>query len=157
MKTIGTQGLPFDTAQRAPRLYNRTGATIQKGYVGFLDTSQSDAASTTVALALSNVVKPTTALIAKRAQKLVVCQDAGLADDAQGRFAMGDGGDLICQILVEGTTDVAKGDLLKPVDAQYYLVKATAGTDLAFAEALEAQTSATPTLILCRLFDRAFV
>lgn len=54
-------------------------------------------------------------------------------------------------VLVEGTTDVAIGDSLKMVTAQDYVVKdQSAGTESAYRnyiEALEAQTSATPTLV----------
>lgn len=54
--------------------------------------------------------------------------------------------------LVEGTTDVLIGDILKPVDAQFYAVKdVVGGTTLPaftnYAVALVGQTSATPALL----------
>jgi hypothetical protein len=153
-KTIATQGGEFYTGQAAHRFYNRTGGTVHKGYVGFIDTAQTDAASTSLAEGLKNIVKVTTALMNKRVQQLVVFnEDAD--DDGQAR-ATG-GGDKVVQILCDGTTDIAKGDLLKPVNGQYYLVKATAGTDLYYAEALEAFTTDGQGLVWCRLIGTARV
>ena len=53
-----------------------------------------------------------------------------------------------CTILLEGSTDIAAGDILKPVASQIYLVQdhATVPTVSGIAIAHVAQASATPTL-----------
>ena len=153
-RTIAAQGQEFYSGQSAHRYYNRTGATVYQGYVGFLDTSQSDGDSGSISAGLSNIVKVTTALMNKRCQRLVVCNDQA-ADNAQTRAVGGE--DKVVRCLVEGTTDIAKGDLLKPVNGQYYLVKATAGTDLYYAEALENFTTDGTGLIAVRLTGTARV
>ena len=58
-----------------------------------------------------------------------------------------------CNILVEGTTDVAAGDILKPVASQIYVVQdhASVATVSGIAIAHGAQASATPTLTACYL------
>lgn len=72
------------------------------------------------------------------------------------RCTFGEG--VICQVLVEGTTDIAKGDQLKPVNGQAYLVKATtaytdANGDHYNAIALEAFTTNSTGLIMAIFFS----
>lgn len=153
MRTIGIQGIgSFEGPGNAPRFFNRTGAATALGYVGFVDDIQSDAASTTLALGLAGIVKPATAHLTQPGRIPAVCVEAGVADDGEGRWAVAqDASGLVIQILVESTTDVALGDPLKIVDAQYYLVKATTGADEFVAIALEAKTANSAAVMWCRL------
>lgn len=150
--TISTQGEQFVRGHPSKRFYNRTGGTVYEGYVGFIDEFQGDAASTSVLTGQQNIVKVTTALMAKGDPKLVVFKETA-ADDEQARAIAGE--DAIVRILVEGTTDIAKGDGLKPVNAQYYLVKGTIGTDRIYAIALEAFTTDGTGVILARLLPQS--
>lgn len=133
--------------------WNRTGATLATGSVGFVDHIKGDAASTSWSLGESNVVAVTTARIAMRPQ-LVVHVDTGAtpADDKEALWY--DGENVICYARVDSTTDIAAGDWLKPVNAGDHLVKATLGTDYVYAQALEARTSNDEGLIRVRLFSQ---
>lgn len=141
---------PGDIFGNAPIvLNNRTGATTVQGSTGFIDTPQADADSTSLATGMSNVVAVSTALITKGI--LVVAKDAGVVDNAAGNYYCGEG--VQCYINVDGTTDVAKGDILKPVNAGDHMVKATAGTDRWYAVSLEARTTDSEGPVLCLLFS----
>lgn len=161
-RTIGHPGAHYNKGGPSPR-YNRTGATLVAGGVGFIDLSQSDAASTTPETAMDNVVAISTALIAIQPRLVVAAQVPNLAaDDEKGQFIEGDG--VECLILVESTTDILKGDWLKPVNAQVYLVKGSIGAiidntgsagtyDYVYAQALEGRTANDTGLIRCLLFS----
>lgn len=130
---------------------NRTGATIAYGGVAIVDAMQAEAESTDIGLALHNLTAVTTALF-KHACVVVCRETAGVADNAEGRFAESNDGAMV-DVLVDSTTDIAKGDLLKCVNAAAYLVKATNGTDRPVARALEARTADTQGTIKCQLFS----
>jgi hypothetical protein len=144
-------------------LANRTAATLAEGSVGFLDTPQADADSTTVSLGLDNVVAVTTARMAQCPVLAVASLAAvGVVDNDRGEFHVGEG--IKCRIRVDSTTDIAKGDKLKPVNAGDHMVKAsiagatidptgTAALDRWYAEALEARTTNDEGLVLCRLYS----
>lgn len=155
LNTIALPGTNSFAAPTATRLFNRSGGTMTRGMIGFIDSASSDAASTSLSLAFNNVIKPTTALIAISGKIPVVLLSDSVADDAEGLFCVcDDPNGVIVPMLVESTTDIAKGDLLKGVNAQYYAVKGTQGTDLMVAEALEARTSNDTGIINCRLFPQ---
>lgn len=130
-------------------LTNRTGATTVQGSVGFIDLPQADGDSTDLPTAQGNVVATSTALIASGL--CVVARDAGVLDNGVGQYSCDEG--TKCYINVDGTTDVAKGDVLKPVNAGDHMVKATVGTDRWFAQALEARTANTEGPVLCILWS----
>lgn len=113
---------------------NRSGSTLTQYGVYTLDMVQGQAESTTAALGDTNLVAVATA---NMCQPMVVAQTAA-ADNASLQVAEGEG--VICTVLVESTTDIAKGDPLKTVNGQAYLVKATVGTDHWNAVAREART-----------------
>ncbi len=134
-------------------LYNRTGAATVKGGVYFVDSSRSEAESTDVPTALGNVTAVTTALMATSTTLIVA--DGIYADNAPGIFGESyDGG--VFDILVDGTTDVAAGDFLKPVNAATYMVKAAAG-ETYWAKALEARTTNSAALVKCRLYSQGLL
>jgi len=114
-----------------------------------VDAQGSATESTTPTTNEDNVIQITTARVALRLP-VVVALDA-YADDVRGQFV--EGNDVIVSILVESTTDILEGDLLKPVDQQAYLVKATPGTDLYVARAREGRTANDTGLISCLLFS----
>jgi len=138
--TIHQPGHPLIEKQ-VVRLTNRTGATLVYGSVGILDTAQADAASTTVALGLSNVVAVADGQTDRRNRlyAVYVGKDS-LADDATGDFYLGLP-NVVGPAEVDGTTDIVKGNLLKGVDSADHLVQATIGTDEAIAEALESYST----------------
>lgn len=148
IRTIGIPGVPFE-ANQPVTLTNKTAATTSEGSIGFLDEAQADADSTTLALGLSNVVAASTALMA---YGHAVLAKGAYADDADGLFEAGEG--VRSRIRVNSTTDIAKGDVLKPVNGQNYAVKATKGTDRWIAVALEARTSDDAGVIECVLYSR---
>lgn len=129
---------------------NRTGAATVAGGVGFVDSSRSEAESTSISLAANNVTAVTTALMTKRA-RLVVAADI-YADDAEGQWLDADDG-TTCLINVDSTTDILNGDLLKPVNGGDHLVKATPGTDIWYARALEGRTANSEGAIRCELYS----
>lgn len=147
-KIIGLPGSQYDSNNAAPVRTNRTGGAALVGGAYVVDLHTSATESTTIALGQGAVVPVTTALIA--AGQIVIARET-TADDADGRFVEGEG--VECDILVESTTDIAKGDALKPVNAQAYLVKATVGTDRFHAIALEARTANDTGLIRCLLYS----
>jgi len=110
-------------------------ATVRGGIYA-VDLHQSDAASTTVAKGTENLVPVTTALIATG---FLLVADAIVADNAAANVNFGIGVEV--NLLVESTTDIAKGDALKAVNAQAYAVKATPATDRYHFIALEARTA----------------
>src|SRR5690349_3351360 len=125
-RTIRSGLQQYENARAHPR-YNRSGgATLAWGSY-FVDTPQGDADSTTIEKGLQNAIAVTTALIAKQPRLIISdgTQQSQPADNAQGMFVEGDCVDTFA--LVEGTTDIAKGDKLKPVNGQAYLVKANIG------------------------------
>jgi hypothetical protein len=147
----GTAGVNVvgDGGQAASRIVNnRTGATTVKGGVGFLDLAQAEAESTSIGLGCSNVTATTTALIA---YGILAVFTGALADNATGRAIVAEGE--IVDINVDSTTDIAKGDTLKPVNAGDHMVKATKGTDRWFAIALEARTADTEGTIRAVLYS----
>jgi hypothetical protein len=130
-------------------LNNRTGATSVQGGSGALDVAQTQGESTSIGLALTNVTPVTTAIIA--AGVIGVWESAGVVDNAKGRFIIGEG--VQCVLNVDGTTDVAKGDALKAVNAGDHFVKATVGTDRYHAIALEARTANSEGPVRALLFS----
>lgn len=134
---------------------NRTGAATTKGGVYFVDELWTQSESDSVEDALADVTPVTTAHIA--VPGTLVVADGATADNENGLFYESYDGSLV-KIWVDGTTDVLKGDALKPVDVKEYMVKASGG-DLYYAVALEGQTTASivvadKILIWCRLFSR---
>lgn len=93
---------------------NRTGGALVIGGVYALDHTQSDADSTDAETGAGNVVAVDSGHINC---DLVIATDT-LADNASGSFIAASPH---TQVMVEGTTDVAKGDVLIPVAGQYYL------------------------------------
>lgn len=133
---------------------NRTGATIAQGGCAIIDHAQAEAESTSVALGQQNLTAVTTALL--KAGRFAFCLERdGVADNGEGRFCDIPGA--VIQVLVESTTDIAKGDLLKGVNGQAYLVKATNGTDRPVARALEARTSNDTGLIYAQIFPEGIL
>jgi hypothetical protein len=149
IRTIGTPGFPLSEGQEAILLTNRTGATSVLGGTCAIDLPQADGDSTTLRLGLSNVVAASTALMA--VGFIGLWATAGVADNADGRVIFGHG--VLCQANVDSTTDIAKGDALKCVNAGDHLVKATPGTDRYHAIALEARTANTEGPIWVMLFS----
>lgn len=149
IKAVSNNASRYDE-NNAAIFTSRTGATSVLGGVGFQDVVTSDAASTSIAVGEGNVVAVTTALMAMR-PPLVVWAEAGVADDKPGRAYCGDG--IRCLINVNSTTDIAKGDWLKPVDAGDHMVKGTLGTDYVYAQALAARTSNDEGTIECLLYS----
>jgi len=129
--------------------YNRTGATSVKGGTGLLDILNTQGESTTIGTGLQNVTPVTTAGMAVGI--VGVWEAAGVGDNAQGRFITGEG--VECSINVDSTTDIAKGDALKCVNAGDHMVKATPATDRHHAIALEARTADTEGAIRALLFS----
>lgn len=126
---------------------NRTGAISVRGGVGCVDTAQGDAASTTKALGLSNVVAVATANIAKGIQG--VWEKAGVAIAGSGRFIIGEGVEV--DLAVDNSA-IVKGSALKPANGLTTMTLATTGTDRWFAIALDANGSAA-TVIRALLFS----
>lgn len=129
--------------------FNRTGATSVQGGTGALDLTQTQSESSNIGNAESNVTPVTTALIA--AGVIGFWISAGVADNKAGYFVVGEG--VICDVNVDSTTDIAKGDALKAVNAGDHMVKATVGTDRYHAIALEARTADTEGSIRCIVFS----
>jgi hypothetical protein len=144
--------MPGDYASNAGAVRtNRTGASIAIGGVAIVDATQAEAESTSVALGQQNLTAVTSTNL--KAGKVVVnVTGAAVADNADGRFCESNDGAIV-QALVNSTTDIAKGDWLKPVNGQAYLVKGTNGTDRTVARALEARTSDDTGLIYVELFS----
>lgn len=143
LKTLSLGLSRFDSAN-SQTLMNRSAANLTKNGAYFLDTPNGDADSTDIPNGLNNAIAVTTALIAQRPPLAIADEnqtDATIADNSPGRFLMGEG--VLCRVLVNSTTDITKGDWLKPVNAQSYLVKATLGTDVIYAQALETRTADT--------------
>jgi len=147
MKTVSAfQGDVFSNDTKS--LVNRSGATTVKGSIGFIDLAQSDTDSTTLLAGLSNVIATATAQI--DAGCMVVAKAAGVTDNSAGDYYVGEG--VVCYVNVNSTTDIAKGDELKPVNAGDHMVKAAAG-DRYHAIALEARTSDDEGPILALIFS----
>ena len=131
--------IPTTTGNRhtphSARFWNRSGASTAVGGVLALDIAAGDAASTTPELALTNLIEPATAQF--NTAEYVVCKEVK-ADDLLVDCFTGDG--VLVQVRVNSTTDIAKGDPLKPVNSENHLVKATS-TDPYVATALEARTT----------------
>lgn len=149
-RDIATAGGYAHSGNARPR-YNRTGATLVSGSVGFVDHGTADAASTTIALGQSNVIAVSTAGITA-CRQLVVHAGESTADDKIGNFFDSDDGAIVL-VRVDSTTDIAKEDWLKPVNAGDHLVKATNANDYVYAQALEARTSNDEGTIRARLFS----
>lgn len=168
-RDIMTAGQYHDTGNARQR-WNRTAGVTVLGGVGFVDYTQSDTASSgatdPIRASMENVVAVTTALIATR-PKLVVCAEAGCADDAVGKWLEGE--DFIADVNVDSTTDIAVGDWLKPVNAGDHLVKATqfsvdetgaaAAESLVpvYAQALQARTANNEGTIKARVFSNGLI
>lgn len=105
------------------RLYNRTGATTVLGSIGVIDTAQADAASTTLWSGMNNVVAVADGQTDRGGRVYAAAQGA-VADDGQCLWSVQQP-NTICQALVDGTTDITKGDLLVPVEGGDHMVKAT--------------------------------
>jgi hypothetical protein len=147
------------------QMFNRTGGNTVAGGVYVVDTPQEDGDSTDAEKGADNILGVTTARM-NRLQNIVVAKEV-VADNVEVNVIRGSTEGTVCRVLVDGTADVAKGDKLKLVNAQVYLVKATTNhlvdeaaalaLDHYVAEALEAYTTdATQTLLLVRLFDRPY-
>lgn len=148
-RLIGYPNAHYKTPVAGRTAVNRTGAALLERGCYFIDIPQGDGDSDTVDHGLDNVLKPTTALIAK--QLRLVISNGTAADNVRESFVEGEGVETLA--LVEGTTDIAKGDWLKPTNGQAYLVKATTGgaqidyslttggADYVYAQALEAFTT----------------
>lgn len=140
---VGSPGAGALMDERKIPAVNRTGGATVVGGVYALDVAQSDGASTSIELGASNVIAVATA---RFKSPLVVALQV-LADDQEGTFML-QSPDV--PILIEGTTDVAAGESLVPVNAQTYLKNQSTNTLAgAIAFAWAAQTSATPTLTRC--------
>lgn len=128
---------------------NRTGGATVAGGIYVIDIPQADGDSGSIAAGLENILGVTTARMAVR-PRVVIATEA-VDDNGVVQCVEAFGVPVITQCRVESTTDIAKGDLLKLVDVQTYLVKATvaytvneAGSstrDTYYARALEARTS----------------
>ncbi len=149
IKAVSNNASRYDE-NNAAIFTNRTGATSVLGGVGFQDVMTGDASSTSIALGEGHSVAVSTARIAMR-PPLVVWAEAGIADDKPGRAYCGDG--IRCLINVDSTTDLAKGDWLKPVDAGDHMVKGTLGTDYVYAMVLTARTSNDEGTVDCLLYS----
>lgn len=101
---------------------NRTGGALVVGGVYALDQAQAEAESTTVQTAFHNLIAVATASL--KNVILVVAQEAA-ADNAQAVVIVSG----FASVRVESTTDVTKGDPLKGVNTQNYLVKAASTGD----------------------------
>lgn len=162
MRTIQTTTAHYNKGSVSTR-YNRTGATLVEGAVGFIDAAQGDGDSGSVEAGLDNVVAISTARIAIQPRLVVAAGVPNFAaDNERGQFIEGDG--VECLILVESTTDIAAGDWLKPVNAQVYMVKGNIGAiidntgssgtyDYVYAQALQARTADSAGLIRCLLYS----
>ncbi len=164
-RNISSGLAPYNTAEPRRRT-NRTAGTLVKGSVGMVDDLLTDGDSTTIQLAMDNIVAVSTARISARCPLVVFCGDS-CVDNEQGNFAEAQG-DAIVQVLVNSTTNIAAGDFLKPVDASDSLVKNASAANpfvvdesgsvsdtltISYARALEARTADDEGLIWCRLYS----
>jgi hypothetical protein len=121
---------------------NRAGATSIRGGVGMVDILQDDAASTSKALALSNIVAVTTARLAKGGQ-VGVWEKTGVLVAGAGRFILGEGVEVD---LTVDTSAILKGSFLKPANGTTTMTLATKLTDSYFAVALDANGGVATTI-----------
>lgn len=151
MSQKAISAFPGDVLPNTPGFVhnNRTGATTVKGGVGFVDDAASDAATTTT-YGQDNVVAVTLARIVAGTHRLAVWAVGSTADDGAERAVVGD--DLIVDLLVNSTTDIAKGDPLIPVASGDHMVKGSIGNKF-YAVALEARTANDEGTIKARLFS----
>ncbi len=139
-KVIGAQGYGPLIEERIVVVTNRTGGTLTIGGCYALDVAQGDGDSTTIELGASGLVAVSTANL--RAPKVIATK--ALLDNETGTAVLASNN---VSALIEGTTDVAKGDSLIPINAQIYLKTQSAlVTSPACGWAWEAETNAGPTL-----------
>lgn len=165
MRDIALNTKLYEEGNARNGYYNRTAAALTEGCVAFIDSPQTDTDSGTIGDGLRNAVAITTARITQHLKMVIHARTESVADNDLTAFY--DVDDTICSVLVNSTTDITKGDWLKPVNAQTYLVKATNAItvdeggavvhDFAYARALETRTADTTGLIKVIFFPHGRV
>lgn len=123
--------------------YNVAGATITNGYPAVWDISTADGV---------RVSKPATATLSL----LVGLATADIADSAYGKFQLY--GYKTQGNLINSTTAIAAGDILIPVDAQWYLARSAASDGKSgFVYAAEAYASVTQTTLSAAANKKVFI
>ena len=123
--------------------YNVAGATITSGYPAVWDISTSDGV---------RVSKPATATLSL----IVGVSTQDVADSSYGKFQVY--GYKSQGLLINATTAVAAGDIMIPVDAQWYLSRSAASDGKSgFVYAGEAYASVTQTTLSAAALKKVFI
>jgi hypothetical protein len=142
-------------ATKAKVVINRTGAATVVGGIYQRDIAQTDGDSgTTVAdagKAIDNIIAVATA---RRMYPVCVALDA-VADNKPLRVIETYDEPVICKIRVLGASGTVKGDVLKTVNAQNYMSKATYTTNAANAILLETWETTSVALKTVAFFSMA--